>query len=65
MKKYKIQVKICNARRWLKISYHGFQREDGQYGLHSRNRQIEVSFSRKIWTYEFQELTFHPLATRA
>ena len=28
----------------LKFAYYGYNREDGQYGLHPLNRPIEVSF---------------------
>ena len=28
----------------LKFAYYGYNREDGQYGLHPRNQPIEVSF---------------------
>ena len=48
----------------FKFTYHGFNREDGQYDLHLWNQPIEVFFSRKIWTYEFQQLIFYPVATR-
>ena len=42
----------------LKCAYHGCNRVDGEYGLRPRNQPIEVSFSKKIWTYEFQQLIF-------
>ena len=48
----------------LKFTSQGFNQEDGQYDLHPQNQPIEVSFSRKIRTYEFQQLIFHPVATR-
>ena len=38
----------------LKLTY----REYGQYDLHPRNQPIEVTFSRKILTHEFQQVMY-------
>ena len=48
----------------LKLTFYGFNREDGKYGyLHPRNQAIEVSFFMKIWTYELWQLIFFTVKT--
>ena len=48
----------------LKFTYHGFNREDGQYGLHPQNQTIAVSFPRRYELTNFSSGYFIPCNPR-